>query len=241
MTKLNAFQLKIIALILMVMDHLYFAFPTVFPLWFHPISRVVAPIFAFLLVEGFFRTRNRRNYTLRLVGWAIFMEIGNYCVNLLFADKGVMVHNNIFATLALGLMLLNVIEWAKQQTSPNNIIGYIGAVVLVAASVFVEGGMVLIPFILITYAFRGAFKKQLIGYLVLCAFTFFLAFQPYPTFNETMTMLMYNSDFLFITVVPFIMMYNGQRGPNTPFNRYLFYVAYPLHLWLIAAIAYFIQ
>ncbi|MGL4914437.1 MAG: TraX family protein, partial [Romboutsia sp.] len=56
MKKLNAFQIKVFALILMLMDHLYFAFPQVFPLWFHPLSRVVSPIFAFLLVEGFFHT-----------------------------------------------------------------------------------------------------------------------------------------------------------------------------------------
>ena len=47
MKKLNSFQLKIIALIVMLMDHLYFAFNTLFPLWFHPLSRFVAPLFGF--------------------------------------------------------------------------------------------------------------------------------------------------------------------------------------------------
>ena len=59
MKKINAFQMKIFALILMLMNHLWFAFPKVFPIWFHPLSRVVAPIFTFLVVEGFFHTRSR--------------------------------------------------------------------------------------------------------------------------------------------------------------------------------------
>ncbi|WP_374705328.1 hypothetical protein [Paenibacillus radicis (ex Gao et al. 2016)] len=44
---------------------------------------------------------------------------------------------------------------------------------------------------------------------------------------------MVNSDFLFITVIPFILLYNGERGLSNRFAKYLFSVFYPLHLWIL--------
>ncbi|WP_461615534.1 TraX family protein [Clostridium sp. Marseille-QA1073] len=52
----------------------------------------------------------------------------------------------------------------------------------------------------------------------------------YPTLDVTIDMLMYNSDFLFITAVPFMLLYNGERGLNNKFSKYMFYVFYPLHM-----------
>lgn len=53
--------------------------------------------------------------------------------------------------------------------------------------------------------------------------------------------MLYNSDWLFITVLPFISLYNGERGPVTKWSKYFFYVFYPAHLWSIALIAYLVQ
>ncbi|MDU6316439.1 MAG: TraX family protein, partial [Enterococcus faecalis] len=42
-------------------------------------------------------------------------------------------------------------------------------------------------------------------------------------------------------VLPFISLYNGERGSKAPFFKYLFYGFYPLHLWLIALIANYVH
>ena len=115
MKKLNAFQLKVIALIVMLMDHIYTAFPNVYPLWFHALSRFVAPLFAFLMVEGLFHTRNKLKYNIRLFVWAVVMHVGNIIINNAFVSKGVRVHNNIFMTLALGLTIINLFELNKNS------------------------------------------------------------------------------------------------------------------------------
>ncbi len=235
MKKMNSFQLKIIALILMLMDHLYFAFSNIFPLWFHPLSRVVAPIFAFLMIEGFYHTRSRLNYNIRLFGWAIFMEAGNRILNLALESKGVSVHNNIFMTLFIGLTIINLIEYSKGKDSTKKLLLILGAIILIPLSMFTEGGIVIIPFILITYFFRGNLKNQIIGYIILFIPLAFSAIQIYPgDINLTIMQIMFNSDFLFILVVPFILLYNGERGLNNKFSKYLFYVFYPLHLWILA-------
>ena len=54
-------------------------------------------------------------------------------------------------------------------------------------------------------------------------------------------MMFYNSDWLFITVLPFISLYNGERGPATKWSKYFFYIFYPAHLWLITCIAYLVH
>lgn len=238
MKKIDAFQMKVFALILMLMDHLLSAFPQVFPIWFHPLSRVVSPIFAFLLVEGFFHTRNRLKYNIRLFGWAAFMQVGNMIMNIALQSKNITIHNNIFLTLALGLTIINIIEYSKSKTGANKIMLIILSILLLPLSILTEGGMAVIPFILLTYWLRGKTKKQIIAYVILSIILFAMSYVPYPTVEETISMLMYNSDFLFILVVPFILMYNGERGMNNKFSKYLFYVFYPLHLWILAIIKF---
>lgn len=242
MKKMNGFQLKIIALILMLMDHLYFAFSNVFPLWFHPLSRVVAPIFAFLMIEGFYHTRSRLKYNIRLFVWAIFMEAGNRILNLALASKGVSVHNNIFMTLFIGLTIINLIEYSKGKDSTKKLLLILGAIILIPLSMFTEGGIVIIPFILITYFFRGNLKNQIIGYTILFIPLVFSAIQIYPgDIKFTIMQIMFNSDFLFILVVPFMLLYNGERGLNNKFSKYLFYVFYPLHLWILAIMEFILK
>ena len=84
-------------------------------------------------------------------------------------------------------------------------------------------------------------KKTIIGYAILSILLFIMSFQQMDTLEMTINMLMFNSDFLLILVVPFILLYNGERGPSNKFNKYLFYVFYPLHLWLLAIIEYVIS
>ncbi len=241
MKKSNAFQIKVFALVLMLMDHLGSAFPQIFPMWFHPLSRVVSPIFAFLLVEGFFYTRSRLKYNIRLWGWAAFMQVGNLIMNVSLKSGKIYIDNNIFATLALGLTIISIIEYSKNKTGVSKLLLLILAIILIPVCIFTEGGMSVIPFILITYSFRGNTNKQIIGYTILSIVLFAISYNPYPTLKDTINMLMFNSDFLFILVVPFMLMYNGERGMNNKFSKYLFYVFYPLHLWLLQIVKFYIN
>lgn len=238
MKKLNVFQLKSFALIVMLMDHLYFTFSDIFPLWFHPLSRFVAPLFGYFLVEGLFHTRNKLKYNIRLFGWAMFMEIGNFMINKVLDSKGINVNLNIFMTLALGLTIINIFELSKKSKGNTRLGLRILAIALIPLGLFTEGGISLIPFILITYFFRGNMKRKIIGYSILSLLLFLISYVQLDTLEMTINMLMFNSDFLLILVVPFIILYNGERGPNNRLNKYLFYVFYPLHLWLLAIIEF---
>ena len=107
--------LHVLAMALMLCDHLWAA---LFPAaeWLTCVGRMAYPIFAFLLVEGFFHTHDLRRYVLRLLGWAVVSEIP---FNLMYAGSAVYpYHQNVLWTLLLGLLLIALIERARDRLRP---------------------------------------------------------------------------------------------------------------------------
>ena len=74
---LSGFQLKYIALITMVFDHIqyFFDYTGKIPIWFTMIGRLAAPLFLFTVIEGFVHTRNRKKYFLKIYALAILMRL----------------------------------------------------------------------------------------------------------------------------------------------------------------------
>lgn len=230
MKKLNSFQLKVIAVIFMLADHLYLTFPGQFSFLFHTVSRFVAPLFAFLVVEGLFHTRNKLRYNIRLFGWAVFMSVGNHIINTNFASKGISVENNIFFTFAIGLTVLNLLYYSKSKSGVKKVALSIFAIWLSGLGIVgTEGGYILIPFMIIAYSFRDNIKLKILIYITLVISLILSNYKQYSTFLSL------------LAVVPFILLYNGERGANNKFSKYLFYVFYPLHLWILAIIQFLIR
>ena len=246
---LNAFQLKLFMAFLMVFDHID-KIPGLLPTgWdgiFHLLTRCVGAWFAFSAVEGFLHTRNRVAYNARLFIWAAIMQLGNTILTLLFQGKGIYLGNNIFLTLACGLLVLNLVfGFSKNRQAPRDEKRYLrlgGAVLVGLAGVLLtEGGMTIIPFMLLSYIFRNQPALRTLSYMVLAFLLFCLSIEIYPTMGATISMMLYNSDWAFITVLPFLHLYNGERGYNGKWGKYFFYIFYPAHLWIIALIAYLVQ
>ena len=113
------------------------------------------------------------------------------------------------------------------------LIGFLGLI-------FTEGGQIIIPFMLITYFLRNREMIRNIFYVLYSILILIFSYFSYDSFKETLLMLLYNSDWLFILVIPFIYLYNGERGNNSKFSKYFFYVFYPLHLWIIKLIEFLV-
>lgn len=147
--------------------------------------------------------------------------------------------------MALGVLMLNILvgsnpatQWGVRPRSAGEwTLRLFGVILVLAASLFSEGGILILPFLLITYLCRERMVLRNVLYFALSAVLFLLVFVPYPTAQETLQMLAFNSDFLFITVLPVLSHYDGTRGPNTKGSKYFFYVFYPLHLWVIGILA----
>ncbi|UUM62047.1 conjugal transfer protein TraX [Streptococcus suis] len=240
----NAYQLKLAMAGLMVLDHLKFIpdfIPDQLSLIFHMITRCVAVFFAYMLVEGYLHTRNVKAYLLRLYGAAGLMATGNALINRLYQSKDIYIGNNIFLTLAVGLTMLVCLRNFAEHTRKQQILQVLSVGLLTILGAFLtEGGYVVLPFILITYLGRKSLFKRNLFYGLFALFLLFLSYQPYESIEMTVQMMLYNADWLFILVLPILSHYNGQAGPRTAFSRYFFYIFYPLHLWLLATIGYFL-
>ena len=153
-----------------------------------------------------------------------------------------MVNNNIFLTLAIGVTMLWLVFPRKELDQKEKLWRRIGtAGLLIFGCLFTEGGITMLPFLLISYSCRNRKGLRNLLYAILWAFLLVTSIQIYDTWHQTLEMMLYNSDWLFITVFPFMALYNGQRGQETSWSKYFFYIFYPAHLWIITLIAYLVK
>ena len=96
--EMTSMLLHLVAMLAMLCDHLW---ATVIPgnQWLTCLGRLAYPIFAFMIVEGYFHTRNLRRYVLRLFLFAIISEIP---FNLMYSASPVYpYHQNVIWTYRL--------------------------------------------------------------------------------------------------------------------------------------------
>lgn len=223
---MSAFTLKLIAFVFMVMDHVgYYIINT--PLWFRYIGRIVAPIYFFLLVESFFHTRDKVKFNIRLFGFA---AIAFLILNVLFKQP-----MNIFASMALGILMLNIIEFIKKRD--NIFIKFIGILAVIAVawlSLFTEASYLGVGMVLIFYFLREKKLLMSIAYVLfsIAEILFVIGSQ---FFVEDAFYLNYQWMMAF-AIIP-ILLYNGKAGYRSKFFKYFFYIGYIVHIILILIIA----
>ena len=112
---LNALGLKLLAMALMLSDHIWYVFlqdKEGFQ-WMTYIGRIAFPIFAFQIVEGFAYTHNFKKYWSRVFLFALLSEIP---FNLAFyGTLSYPYHQNVMFTFCIALLLLAVIDKARQK------------------------------------------------------------------------------------------------------------------------------
>lgn len=243
--KFNEFQIKLFMMILMVLDHLSMI-PGFLPFEliaiFHLITRPVAVWFAYTLVEGFFHTHDRYNYCKRLFLFALFVFAGDFLFTFLYASKGILIINNIILALAFSCLMLILFFDDSEKTlklpRPIRIIG--GLLSFILCTLFAEGSFIVPTLALIFYYYRSNPLKRNIWLFGLSIFMFIPSFTLYTEGIISIYGLLAGEWFYF-SIIPFISMYNGERGPNTKFTKYLFYIFYPAHIWIIATIAFLVS
>lgn len=109
---LSAAALHILAMALMLMDHLW---ATLLPAqeWLTCAGRVAFPIFAFMAVEGYFHTHDLKKYTLRLLLFALLSEVP---FDLMYGGTWFYpVHQNVIWTLLLGILGIHLMETVRKK------------------------------------------------------------------------------------------------------------------------------
>jgi TraX protein len=234
----NAFQLKLLAAMLMTLDHIQAYFPDSVPLAFHWLGRISAPIFFFLLIEGYTYTRNRKRYMLRLAAGATSMAIGSTL--LLQLLPGGSIPNNIFLSMLGALVLLASYEWTLR--SESSAAGWILCCAVAAAMVVgVEFSWLAVSMTLVFYLFRGRKRAMTIAYIAssllftvgLDLFDMFI-YGETAMWVEEYSLWTYSQWMMVFAIIP-IGLYNQRRGYQSMWAKYGFYLYYPLHIWILYA------
>ena len=208
---LNAYHLKMIALITMLLDHIArILFPEMVVLKI--VGRMAFIIYSFLIVEGFIYTKDTKKYLFRLLVFAIISEIPYDLAfgNLLFDPT----RQNVFFSLSAGLIGLMVLQC---KISSDLKVLLITVIVTIANMFHVDYYYLGIFQIICFYAYRNsAIKKFLTVGILNVFFMFRIGVQAAAIMG----------------FIP-IYLYNGKQGKKTGKIFYWFYPLHILFLWMI--------
>lgn len=234
---LSSAALHILAMGLMLCDHLW---ATVVPGndWLTCIGRLAFPIFAFLIVEGYFHTSNLKKYVLRLFVFAVISEIP---FNLMVGSRlRYPIHQNVLWTFLLGIGLICWNEKAKVAPMWRRVLRAASSVFvgfLVGTVTFVDylGAGVLT--VLTFCFFRGRkwwhFLGQLLALYYLNAEMLRGLSYEVEIFGQTVWIV--QQSFAVLALIP-IWLYRGRRGYHSKAFRWLCYCFYPAHMLILALI-----
>ena len=244
---LNRNQIKYIVTLAMLIDHIGWAFvPTssVAGQIMHTIGRLTGPVMAFMLVEGYLHTSNINKYLLRLglfalISWPAFVyfEYGTLPVYI-FPGKYLASQSDILAiylstsditlvinhafgviyTLFLGLVAVRVYDEKKYKKWTKVILIALTG----AASLLGDWPLYDVVFPLLFFIYHDDIKsKWRIYSSIMLVFTI-------ESVYSVGIMGLFQAGTLLVPLL--LHFYNGQPGKKTCFNKWFFYIFYPVHL-----------
>lgn len=230
------------AMVFMLCDHLW---GTIIPGndWLTCIGRISFPIFAFLLVEGYFHTRNLKKYVVRLMLFAIISEIP---FNLAMGSRWIFpIHQNVLWSFLISLGLIHWNERAKatQKTWRRILVGII--TVLLG---YVLGLLTMVDYyhtgiltVLVFYFFR---QRKWWSYIGQALCLWYINMEMLSGFSYEIhlfgeTYFFVRQSLALLALIP-IWLYHGKQGYHSKPFQYACYSFYPLHLLILGIIKIFI-
>ena len=258
---LDATQLKLIAMVLMVLDHIYefFSYTNLIPIWFTWLGRLVFPIFMFTMAEGFYYTKSKEKYMIRLYIGSALMGIFNYAlVDIFPRPDGFPIINNIFGTFFMTVFYLYFIEKAKENKQLGK------SITLAVLIMFIPILLSTIPYLITSVAYNFNITVPFGLYILLHGMLpspLFVEGGPflvilgiimhYLRHNRVKQVIIYvvicliiftggkfnienllynNYQWMMVFSSLLMLMYNGSKGNG---YKYLFYFFYPIHIYIL--------
>ena len=239
---ITSMWLHIMAMAFMLCDHLW---GTVVPgnNWLTVIGRLAFPIFAFMIVEGYFHTKNLKRYVLRLLLFAVISEIPfNLAIGSRFFYPR---HQNVLWSflISIGLIYLNELTRRIRKKWLRILVGIIvGANSLLVGSIlgiitfsdYYHAGVLTV---LVFYFFRRRKWWCLIAQIV-CLWIInveLLGGFGYDVVLFGKSFFITQQGFALFALIP-IWLYRGKQGYHAKWFKYLCYAFYPAHLLILAII-----
>ena len=236
---ITSFTLHIIAMLTMLIDHMY---QTLFndKIWMNGIGRLSFPIFAFMIVEGYYNTKDVKKYLGRLLIFAFISEIPFDLMisSTLFFPN----FQNVIWTFLISLCAITLIEKLKKLYPDNKIKVFFvsGIIIMIAFSLAMIAMTDYLGYGVLTvftfYFFRGKKWWQMLGQIIMLILlnVFFLGAFSNPFMELGNFEIPLQSLALFSLII--IWLYNGKRGYNNKYLKYSFYAFYPTHMLILSLI-----
>ena len=241
--ELTAAVLHIIAMTLMLMDHLW---ATLLPAreWLTCAGRVAFPIFAFMAVEGYFHTRSFKKYILRMLLFAVLSEIP---FDLMYGGTWFYpVHQNVLWTFLLGLLGVWLMEQVRKKGKTWM---YLLVCVLVVPAGLVLGTLCMVDYygvgVLTVFVFYFLHGRKWWCFLGQLAALYWLNVEVlgglmYPVQLLGMEFELCQQGLALLALIP-IWLYRGRQGYHSKPFQYLCYAFYPVHMLLLVVVLNFIN
>ena len=226
--------LKYIAIVAMTIDHIAWLFvDKMTPLGqlMHVIGRLTLPIMSFFIAEGYHKTSNLNKYICRL---SIFAVISSFAYN--FAHTGSFLKFSSFGviyTLLLGL--LAIIIWNSKE---KQILKFALIIVLCFLSLYGDWPIFGVLYCLIFAIYHNNFSSQCKAFIIITVFMVAGAVFANVYSNNSPLRELYQLGV--ILALQLLFLYNGKKGKGAKFNKWIFYIYYPLHLIILGIIKYYI-
>jgi len=225
--KLDAFKLKVIAIIAMTCNHIAHGLMDYLPIYLlaplYVVGGLTFPIMAFLLIEGYHKTRNVKRYMLRLLVFGLIALVP-------FAYVLSAIIFNVLITLLLGLICLYLNDNVK-----NRVLFWLCFVGIAAFTIICDWSIVGVLMIIMFGTIKNPKRKLILTILVtvlVSALVLILLSKGW----DTQLYLDLGFASVVLCAIPLLNAYNGERGYSPPSLRYMFYIYYPAHLIVIGGI-----
>ena len=250
MFQLDAYKLKWIAIIGMILNHMVFAWYQILPQWsmyvLYAVGGLTFPIMAYFVAEGYKHTSNLSRYIMRLFAFAVISVPFHM---LIFRGWGL----NIMFTIILSLISLLLYDKIKIRA----LFWLLFAAINIVTFLFMFDWMIVGPIIvLLNHIIRNESTRRIVPPIVAGVFWLFLSLftlwgvsigavsleatgvegQMVVTGFGALEVLMASPAFIIGCIAAAFLLkgFNGERGKRM---KWLFYTFYPIHLAVLAGVA----
>lgn len=233
---ITSFGLHVFAMTFMLLDHLWATMMTGQE-WMTNVGRLAFPIFAFMIVEGYFRTRNIKKYMGRLLAFAFISEIP---FNLMTGGRWLnLYHQNVLWTFLIAIVCMLGID--KVKISNRNIAVKTVLVILITFLGWAIGMVTFVDYygfgVLTVLTFYIFHQRSWWNYLGQALVLYFINVEllggyyfEVTIFGVTLEVVQQG---LALLSLPIIWLYNGELGYHKKWWQYFCYSFYPLHMMVL--------
>ena len=237
--EITSFSLHIMAMIFMLCDHLWGTIVQGND-WLTCIGRLTFPIYAFMIVEGYFHTKNLKKYVGRLLIFAILSEIP---FNLAMGSRLFYpIHQNVLWSFLISIGLIHWNEKVKVKKLWKRIlVGFASILIgsIVGIITFVDYYHAGILMVLVFYFFRHKKWWCYLGQFI-CMWYIncdMLGGLQYEMNILGQTYFISRQGFALLALIP-IWFYKGKQGYHSKTLQFIYYAFYPVHLLILGILKF---